>query len=170
MTEPTDAGGATLLRDYLNSQRKHVLGIIEGLDEQAMRRPVLPSGWTCLGLVNHLALDVERFWFRAAVAAEQAVIDDLAVSQEDAWHAGPDVSVEAVLERYRDEIERANVIIQATSIDAAPAWWPDFFGDWRMDDLREILLHVIIETACHAGHLDAARELIDGKQWLVLTD
>jgi len=39
-----------------------------------------------------------------------------------------------------------------------------------MDDLREILLHVITETACHAGHLDAARELIDGKQWLVLTD
>ncbi len=124
MTEPTDAGGTTLLRDYLNSQRKHVLGIIEGLDEQAMRRPVLPSGWTCLGLVNHLALDVERFWFRAAVAAEQAVIDDLAVSQEDAWHAGPDVSVEAVLKRYRDEIERANAIIQATSIDAAPACGP----------------------------------------------
>jgi Protein of unknown function (DUF664). len=28
---------------------------------------------------------------------------------------------------------------------------------------------VIAETACHAGHLDAARELIDGQQWVVLT-
>jgi Protein of unknown function (DUF664) len=28
------------------------------------------------------------------------------------------------------------------------------------------MLHVITETACHAGHLDAARELIDGRQWL----
>jgi hypothetical protein len=44
------------------------------------------------------------------------------------------------------------------------------FGDWRLHDLREILLHVITETACHAGHLDAARELIDGRRWLVLTD
>jgi CO dehydrogenase/acetyl-CoA synthase alpha subunit len=34
---------------------------------------------------------------------------------------------------------------------------------------REITLHVITETACHAGHLDAVRELIDGRQWLVVT-
>jgi hypothetical protein len=32
------------------------------------------------------------------------------------------------------------------------------------------MLHVITETACHAGHLDAARELIDGRRWLVLTE
>jgi hypothetical protein len=40
----------------------------------------------------------------------------------------------------------------------------------RLDNLREILLHVIAETATHAGHLDAARELIDGRQWIVLTE
>jgi len=28
---------------------------------------------------------------------------------------------------------------------------------------------VITETATHAGHLDAARELIDGRTWLILT-
>jgi len=32
------------------------------------------------------------------------------------------------------------------------------------------MLHVIKETGCHAGHLDAARELIDGRQWIVLDD
>ncbi len=37
-------------------------------------------------------------------------------------------------------------------------------------DLREVLLHVITETTCHTGHLDAARELIDGRQGLVLTE
>ncbi|MGH3748396.1 MAG: DUF664 domain-containing protein [Micromonosporaceae bacterium] len=36
-------------------------------------------------------------------------------------------------------------------------------------DLLKTILAVITETACHAGHLDAARELIDGKKWLVLT-
>ena len=35
-------------------------------------------------------------------------------------------------------------------------------------DLRYIMLHMITETACHAGHLDAARELIDGTQWIVV--
>jgi hypothetical protein len=41
-------------------------------------------------------------------------------------------------------------------------------GDWRIDTLRDLMLHVIAETACHAGHLDAVRELIDGRAWLVL--
>jgi Protein of unknown function (DUF664) len=35
--------------------------------------------------------------------------------------------------------------------------------------VREVILHVTTETAVHAGHLDAVRELIDGRQWLVLT-
>jgi hypothetical protein len=35
--------------------------------------------------------------------------------------------------------------------------------------LHETILHVLTETASHAGHLDIARELIDGHQWLVLT-
>jgi hypothetical protein len=32
--------------------------------------------------------------------------------------------------------------------------------------LREIVLHAITETAVHAGHLDAARELLDGRTWM----
>ncbi len=34
--------------------------------------------------------------------------------------------------------------------------------------VRHVVLHVITETAVHAGHLDAARELLDGSQWIVL--
>ena len=48
-------------------------------------------------------------------------------------------------------------------------WWPDFFKNFPPRPLRKTILHVITETATHAGHLDAARELIDGGQWLVLT-
>jgi len=49
-------------------------------------------------------------------------------------------------------------------------WWPEeLFGTWRMNSLRKVMLHVITETACHAGQLDAVRELIDGRQWLILT-
>lgn len=54
--------------------------------------------------------------------------------------------------------------------DAPLAWWPQhLFGEPHLHNVREVLLHVITKTACHAGHLDAARELIDGRQWLVLT-
>ena len=50
-------------------------------------------------------------------------------------------------------------------------WRPSSLaGRWRLDNLREVILHVLTETAVHAGHLDAARELIDGRTWLVLTE
>src|SRR5260370_1828152 len=57
-----------VLLSSLAAQRNHVLGILEGLSEEDLRRPILPSQWTCAGLVHHLTIDVERFWFRAVVA------------------------------------------------------------------------------------------------------
>lgn len=171
MSQPTHATEKSMLVSYLNRQRDHVVGILEGLDEVALRRPVLPSGWTCLGLVRHLTLDVERFWFRRIIAGEQTDIDELGEAPDDAWQVGPDMSAEAVFDLYRQEVSLANAIIADTPLNAAPASWPDeLFGDWRIQDLREVILHVMTETACHTGHLDAVRELIDGRSWLVLTE
>jgi uncharacterized damage-inducible protein DinB len=150
----------------LSNQRNHVLGILDDLSDEDLRRPVLPSGWTALGLVQHLALDVERFWFRAVVAGERV---DL-MRGDAAWQVGANVAAETVFDLYRREAEVANAVIAEASLDALPAWWPhELFGDWEPRALRGTVLHVITETACHAGHLDAARELIDGRTWLVLT-
>jgi hypothetical protein len=167
MMQPSVTKESRALLSSLAAQRTHVLGILEGLSEEDLRRPLLPSQWTCAGLVHHLAIDVERFWFRAVVAGEPMPDDE----PDNAWLVPADLTAAAVLDTYRREIERADAIIAATSLDSAPAWWPeDLFGSWRLGDLREIVLHVIVETATHAGHLDAARELIDGRQWIVLTE
>jgi Protein of unknown function (DUF664) len=149
----------------LNSQREHVLGDLDGLSEDDLRRPVLPSGWTPLGMVRHLALEVEQFWFRGAVAGEPITL----TSGDEAWQVPAEVPAAAILDLYREEIAKADAIIAATPIDAMPKWWPDFFAGFPARPLRKTLLHVIAETATHSGHLDAARELIDGGQWLVLT-
>lgn len=143
-----------------------MLGILENLPEEALLRPVLPTGWTCAGLVQHLALDVERFWFRQVMAGEQVEPDE---HGDDSWQVRDGVPAAAVLDRYRREIERADQIIAATAPEAPPARWPDFFAPtYHLDNLRQVMLPVITETACHAGHLDAARELIDRRQWMVL--
>jgi hypothetical protein len=170
MTSTTEPDRALLL-DHLGGQRRHVLGIIQGLTDEELHRPVLPSGWTCLGLVHHLALDVERFWFRQVMAGAPEVPDAPTglADLENAWLVAPDADPSAVLDTYRREVELADAVIATLALDDEPAWWPDFFGDWRADNLREVLLHVITETATHAGHLDAARELVDGRQWMVLT-
>jgi hypothetical protein len=156
----------------LDATRHHVLEIVDGLDDAALRRSVLPSGWSCLDMIKHLTYDEEIFWFRAVVAGEQEAIDLLQTPDAKAsWRVADTDSAVDVLTEYRNQIERSNAIIAATELSAPPAWWPgDLFGDWRLNDLQEILLHLIVEVACHAGHLDATRELIDGRQYVVLTD
>ncbi len=148
----------------LNQVREHVIGALEGLSEENLHRPALPSGWTPLGMVRHLTLDVERFWFQCAVAGEPFT----ATAAAESWRVTADEPGAAVIAQYRDAINRADEIIAATPLDAMPAWWPDFFTDFPARPLRSTILHVITETACHAGHLDAARELTDGTLWLVL--
>jgi len=156
------------LLSSLTGQREHILGILEGLGDADLRRPVLPSAWTCLGLVHHLAVDVEQWWFRRITAGQEIDPDE---SSTSAWQVAPEQSAASVFDLYRQEIELANAIIAATPLDAAPAYWPEeLWPNWRLQDLREITLHVITETAVHAGHLDAVRELIDGRRWLVLTE
>lgn len=119
-----------------------------------------------MGLVQHLAIDVERFWFRGIFAGEAV---DFSAFEPSAWRVAPEVPAETVFELYRTEIAAANAIIAASPLDAPPAAWPEErWPTWRFADLRAMLLHVITETAVHAGHLDAVRELIDGRQWLVL--
>jgi hypothetical protein len=87
---------------------------------------------------------------------------------DESWQVAADTPSAEVIGRYRDAIASADQIIEATPLDAMPKWWPDFFTDFPARSLRRTILHVITETACHAGHLDAARELTDGSQWLVL--
>jgi hypothetical protein len=52
MAQQATGDESAVLRSSLDSQRLHVLGILEGLPDEALRRPVLPSGWTCVGLVT----------------------------------------------------------------------------------------------------------------------
>ena len=156
----------TSLRSALTSQREHILGTLESIPDEALRQSVLPSKWTPLGLAYHLAMDVERFWFLEVMAGDPRAI---AESVEDGWHPPADMPAESVIAVYRHEIERANAVIDATPLDQPPANWPARWSNWRLHNLQEMMLHVITETAVHAGHLDAVRELIDGGQWFVIS-
>ena len=109
---------ADVLLRYLNAQRKHVLGILEGLSEDQLRQPVLPSGWSCLGMIKHIALADEHYWFRSIVGGEP--LDFFPMGPNAEWQIAPDESADDVFGLYRDEIERANGVIAATPLDMAP--------------------------------------------------
>ncbi len=93
-----------LLLDFLNEQRQHVLGILDGLAEEQLRRPVLPSGWHCLGMMKHLALADEHYWFRSVVGGESFGYFPEGKNAE--WQLDPGESAKDAFGLYREEIER----------------------------------------------------------------
>jgi len=163
-----DSAERALLLGRLTGQRHHVISQLDGLTDDQLRRPVLPSGWSCLGLVRHLTLSDERYWFGVVVAGEP--LDFWPEGDNGDWRVDPTEPVEGVLQAYNSAIDRSDEIIAARRLDDAPAqpedWWES--AGLHFPDLRTVLVHVLVETATHAGHLDAVRELIDGRQYLVL--
>jgi uncharacterized damage-inducible protein DinB len=158
---------ATLVRQ-LGGARRHVLAQLDGLTDEQLRRPILPSGWSCLGLVRHLTLSDERYWFGVVVAGEP--LDFWPEGDNADWVVAPDEPAEDVVSAYRDAIARSDEIVAGRGLDHAPArpeeWWAE--AGIEFADVRSIVMHVVVETATHAGQLDAVRELLDGRQYIVL--
>jgi hypothetical protein len=119
-------------------------------------------------MVRQLALADEHYWFRSIVGGEPLGFFPQGPNAE--WQVAPGESAGDVFSLYRGEIERANAVIAATPLDMAPRQPDPRWQKWGIDfpDLRFIMLHMIKEAACHAGHLDAACEILDGRQRIVL--
>ncbi len=152
------------LLQQLRGERAHVLATVDGLSEEDLTTAWVASGWTPAGLVSHLALDVERFWFREILNGVEV---DPEGEPESAWLVEEGNGL-AALERYREEARLADEALEGHDVLDGLAAWPEEWSDWRMENLRELMLHVITETATHAGHLDIVREMIDGTQHLVI--
>lgn len=157
------------LADCLDGHREHELEILNGLSDEEFRLSKMPSAWRPMGLVHHLALNVKHYWFRCIISGEPlSFFSTIEVSKGDEWPLGENETVEDVLNLRRGEIERSNVIFAATPLSDAPAQRDSWWGDWPVANVRFTILHVIGETACHAGHLGATRELTDGRQYSVV--
>jgi uncharacterized damage-inducible protein DinB len=164
-TSPEQEAKRELLA-WLDGQRRHVAEQVAAMPPEARRRSVVPSGWTARGLLRHLTLDVERVWFRAVMAGEAVELP----RGYEGWTAPVEQSDEELLEQYARECTLATRAVEHLGLDAAPAWWFEGEGEPPHSSLREVILHVIVETATHAGHLDICRELADGGQRLVLDE
>ena len=150
----------------LAGARAHVLAQLEGLSDADLRRPVLPSGWTCLGLVRHLTLSDERYWFEVVMAGGS--LDYWPDGDNGDWLVGEDESAEDVLAGYHAAMAASDAVIRWLSLDSPPLRREPQWDERQFQDLRAVLQHVIGETTTHAGQLDAVRELLDGRQHQVL--
>lgn len=138
-----------LLLSWLNYLRGAVLRKLAGIsDEQARWRPdgALIS---LLGIVNHLT-HVEWRWIDGGILGHRTA------RTETEFAPGPELAVAEATSAYQQRAAATDAVIRAASSLAVPC---------SMEpgtDLRWVVLHLINETARHAGHADAVRELLDG--------
>jgi hypothetical protein len=153
---------------FLAAQRDAVLSIVEGLDEEAWHRSVVPSGWTPAGLVEHLG-GAEWHWFQGVVAGKHP---EPVLGEEDLPPYDPtaaflcDKPSAEIIAFYRDQCASSDAVLAVTPLSARPRGRHGVPGQDEPLDVRWVVLHMIEETARHAGHLDIARELIDGQTGL----
>jgi uncharacterized damage-inducible protein DinB len=163
-TEPNPVGSeADQLNQYLEYQRETVLAKTEGLDAVQLGYQHAPSSLTLAGLLYHLAL-VEESWLEARFLGlpdrEPWAGVNWEADRDWEFHAAVELEPDELRQRYRDACERSReVVAAAANLDQQSKVT---FSDGRHFSLRWVLLHLIEETARHAGHADLLREAIDG--------
>ncbi|MBM7862400.1 DinB family protein [Lentzea nigeriaca] len=152
-------------KEYLHSDLRELREVmvwkLDGLDESEVRRPLTASGTNLLGLVKHLTLSESRYFgevFDRPFPEPMPRWDDLAARGSD-MRAAEGETREEIVGRYRRVWAHSDATIAALSVDSPGfvPWWPR-----PKVMLFNVLVHVLTETARHAGHADIVREQIDG--------
>ena len=153
---PRDADEKTTLTAFLDYHRATLLWKIDGVGDDDLRRPMVPSGTSLLGLVKHLAY-VEQGWFQRTFAGEDVTVPWTDDDPDADFRSEPDETTAQIVEFYERSCARSREIVAAAPLEqqAARARRPE-------TTLRWIVVHMIEETARHNGHADILREMIDG--------
>jgi hypothetical protein len=144
------------LQVALDRHREVMLWKLEGIDEQQARRPMTPSGTNLLGLVKHLGC-VEYGWFCSTFGRPTEELPYDEADPETDMRATADETVADLVAFYRRACTAADAVIAELDLDDVGLSW-----DGREVSMRWVLIHMLEETARHAGHADILRELIDG--------
>lgn len=147
---------------YLAQQRYVVRVAAFGLTDEQARATPSASSLSIGGLIKHLA-DVEQGWI-------DTVLQQRRVGSMDEYQAQfrleADETLADVLDRYDEVARRTEAVIaeipdlgQPVPVPKDAPWFPKDLEAWSV---RWVLLHLIEETARHAGHADIVRESLDG--------
>src|SRR5438552_2144958 len=148
-------GEREMLEEFLDHYRTIVLRKIGGLSLEDATRRLVPSESTLLGIVKHLGY-VERNWFQMRLDGQDLPVPWTDQDPDADFRIEPGETVEGIVAWYQEQCERAREIVAGT---------PDLDIVERrirqgrpQRSLRWILVHMIEETARHAGHMDIIRE------------
>lgn len=161
----TDSTGSLkpILHRYLRKERDALLATLDGLDERQIRWPLTPTGTNLLGVIKHTA-SVSLGYFGETFGRDHRQslpwFDDDAEVNDDMW-ATAEESREHIVALYQASAREADATIEALELESVGRvpWWR---ADRADVTLGQILVHMIAETAHHAGHADIVREMLVG--------
>ncbi|MGK5111714.1 MULTISPECIES: DinB family protein [unclassified Geodermatophilus] len=157
------------LLEALTAHRAFLRYTVQGLTDEQARQRTTASELTLGGLVKHVA-GTERSWADFIVEGPDVMAGPDDPEQMAKWaeefRMGPDETLADVLARYEEVARRTDELVRTLpDLDAAhplpPAPW---FQPGAVRSARRVFLHIIAETAQHAGHADILRESLDGQK------
>jgi uncharacterized damage-inducible protein DinB len=140
----------------MDRHRDVVLWKLAGLDDADLRRPLLPSGNTLLGIVKHLAI-WDYIWICRTFGVATEPLPTDGGTDVSTMRVEPGESTADVVAFYERACAAVNQVIDEMSLDETRTTMSG-----RTLSLRWVLLHMLEDTIRHAGHMDIMRELIDG--------
>jgi uncharacterized damage-inducible protein DinB len=144
-----------VLEAFLDMYRQIVSRKVAGLPEEQLRQRLVPSRTTLAGLIQHLT-SVEQEWFQL-VLAQRPVPEVEGRPADDGWAVRPGETAASIIAAYDRACQASREVAAGFGLD-------DAVPHPRLGQvsLRWVYVHLIEETARHAGHADILREQTDG--------
>ncbi len=146
-----------LLEAFLDLHRQVLVSKVDGISEKEARWRRVPSKTTLAGLIKHM-IGVERGWFQQVLGGRDAAeVGPNVGGGEESWDLAENETVSSLLKEYEQTCEQSRQTAARFALDHAV---PE--PDMGQVSLRWIYVHMIEETARHAGHADILKEQTDG--------
>jgi uncharacterized damage-inducible protein DinB len=165
MTPPVGTDERAALLTFLANQREALMASVQGLSDADAGKTSTASALSVLALLRH-ANRTERRWVLAGLDGQSLPGEWPPADWSTEFVLGPEDTVAGHLAAYRETARRTEEILNALPSLDVMCKMPEA-AHWNA---RWILLHLIEETARHAGHADIIRESLDGATAPALID
>ena len=154
------------LLEALAAHRGFLLHTVEGLTDDQARQRTTVSELTLGGLVKHVAM-TEEAWvtFILEGPATMAMTPESFAAHADGFVLRDDETLAGAIARYDEVARRTDELVRTVDLDVSqPLPEAPWFPPGATRSARRVFVHIVAETAQHAGHADIVREALDGQK------
>ena len=169
VSTPTLTAERADLLETLAVHRQFLRYTVQGLTDEQARQRTTASELTLGGVLKHVAHQ-EANWVRFIVEGPEAIATPTDAAGFEKWAVEfrllPEETLAGVLAEYEEIARRTDELVRTLPDLDVPHPLPEapWFRPGAVRSARRAFLHIVAETAQHAGHADILRESLDGQK------